>query len=412
MGIGQRCPICSVAVKPYARYPRYLCGNCAEEACGEDGRPLVFFNVDISGGYRAEYADTQEPYASHECFVRSVRCWADEARFGGIVIQAKDVQVDQERGSRAATSIASPAPALADRARGVLVGMAVGDALGAPVEFEPPDAIRGRREELFALPGGGAFDWAPGEFTDDTQMALVLAYHLRARGGHLDADELAREFAHWAEDAADVGNQTRTVLSGVSLGMGWEEATRRLSPEAAGNGSLMRVAPVALAAASGERAAALGLAQSQLTHPNDTCLDACAFFSRLLWATVETGAIDVEGAASGIRTEAVRRAVEASSVDAEPDMSGWVLHTLTAALWAVRGASSFKDAIWRAVARGRDADTVGAVTGALAGARWGLRGIPPSLAERLQSHHPLFHAAYPAALIQLADDLVATRASV
>jgi len=411
MGTDQRCPICSVVVGPHARYPRYVCGACAAAARSADGRPLSFVNADVSGGYRAEYADTREPYGSHECFVRGVRCWADEARFGGIVIQASEDQPEPPTSKRAPPESTSPERVITDRARGVLVGMAVGDALGAPVEFDSPDAIRGRREELFGLPGGGAFDWAPGEFTDDTQMALVLAYHLRTRAGSLEGDELAREFARWAEHAADVGNQTRTVLSGISRGMGWEEATGQLSPEAAGNGSLMRVAPVALAAESGERAGALGLAQSQVTHPNDTCLDACAFFSRLLWATIETGSIELAAASSGIGTEAVRRAVEASTLDSEPDMSGWVLHTLTSALWAVRGAVSYEDAVWRAVARGRDADTVGAVAGALAGARWGLRGIPPALPSRLRSRHPLFRAHYPAALIQLADDLVATRPS-
>lgn len=85
----QHCPICQCSVRENRRYPRYLCASCAAEAKSEDGRPLEFFNKDISGGYVAEYADTHEPYDSHTCFVRGHRCRADEARFGGIVIQAE-----------------------------------------------------------------------------------------------------------------------------------------------------------------------------------------------------------------------------------------------------------------------------------------------------------------------------------
>jgi hypothetical protein len=83
----QRCPICSAAVAPNSRYPRYVCGACADKASAEDGRPLQFSNVDISGGFTAEYADTGETYASHECFIGGIACYADEARFGGIVIE-------------------------------------------------------------------------------------------------------------------------------------------------------------------------------------------------------------------------------------------------------------------------------------------------------------------------------------
>jgi hypothetical protein len=83
----QTCPICLRTVKRSERYPRYLCADCASQARSKDGRPLEFFNVSLSGGYAARYADTGEPYDSHECFVRGIACHADEHRFGGIVIQ-------------------------------------------------------------------------------------------------------------------------------------------------------------------------------------------------------------------------------------------------------------------------------------------------------------------------------------
>lgn len=86
----QPCPICGAAQRPNLRYPRYLCQDCAAQASDESGRQLEFSNVSFSGGFQAAYADTGELRESHVCFIRGVRCWADEARFGGIVIQPQD----------------------------------------------------------------------------------------------------------------------------------------------------------------------------------------------------------------------------------------------------------------------------------------------------------------------------------
>jgi hypothetical protein len=81
------CPICKIALTPAPRYPTYVCSTCASKATDKDGRLLEFFNSDLSGGYEARYSDTQEPYTSHTCFIDGIECFADEARFGGIVIQ-------------------------------------------------------------------------------------------------------------------------------------------------------------------------------------------------------------------------------------------------------------------------------------------------------------------------------------
>jgi hypothetical protein len=88
MAAKQGCPICKAAVRPYPRYPRYVCRKCAERVRSSDGRPLEFFNRDLSGGFVARYADTRKAYRGHDCFIDGVRCYADEAKFGGIVIQA------------------------------------------------------------------------------------------------------------------------------------------------------------------------------------------------------------------------------------------------------------------------------------------------------------------------------------
>ncbi|WP_313536749.1 hypothetical protein [Sphingomonas sp.] len=87
---GQHCPICRGRVPINPRYPRYLCSACAARALAPDGRPLRFYNIDLSGGFQAFYADTDAPYPSHACQVDGIACRADEARFGGIVIERAD----------------------------------------------------------------------------------------------------------------------------------------------------------------------------------------------------------------------------------------------------------------------------------------------------------------------------------
>ena len=83
------CPICAASLEPQSRYPRYVCQACARRARSADGRPLTFANEGFDGGYVATFADTGEPYNSHECWIDGVACHVDEARFGGIVIEAK-----------------------------------------------------------------------------------------------------------------------------------------------------------------------------------------------------------------------------------------------------------------------------------------------------------------------------------
>ncbi len=85
----QFCPICGTQVAANPRYPRYLCDPCAEKATDENNRRLEFYNESLLGGFAARYVDTGAEYASHVCFVEGVRCWAEEARFGGIVIQTQ-----------------------------------------------------------------------------------------------------------------------------------------------------------------------------------------------------------------------------------------------------------------------------------------------------------------------------------
>jgi ADP-ribosyl-[dinitrogen reductase] hydrolase len=176
-------------------------------------------------------------------------------------------------------------PAQLDRAVGDLLGTAAGDVLGAPYEFGPP---RGPELEV-AMVGGGAFGWGPGEWTDDTSMAIAIA-EVAATGADLRdqqaLDALARRWHEWSQHANDVGVQTRSVLSragrhGISAQTARAESAElhRTTGRTAGNGSLMRTAPVALAYLDDEAAlVAVARAVSELTHYDPDAGDAC-----LLW---------------------------------------------------------------------------------------------------------------------------------
>src|SRR6516165_7027919 len=160
-----------------------------------------------------------------------------------------------------------------DRACGVVLGTAAGDALGAACEFGPP---RGPELEV-AMVGGGAFDWEPGEWTDDTSMAIAIA-ELAASGVDLPQeqalDAIVKRWYEWSLNAKDVGVQTRSVLSragrkGISAQTARSEsaALHKATGRTAGNGSLMRTAPVALAHLDDEAALVeAALRVSELTH--------------------------------------------------------------------------------------------------------------------------------------------------
>ena len=186
-----------------------------------------------------------------------------------------------------------------DRACGVLLGTAAGDALGAPYEFGPP---RGPQLEV-AMVGGGGFGWEPGEWTDDTSMAIVIA-EVAATGADLREEEaldaIARRWHEWSQDANDVGVQTRSVLSragrhGISAQKAREEsaALRKLTGRTAGNGSLMRTAPVALAYLDNEAALVEAARRvSELTHYDPEAGDACVLWCLAIRHAILTGVLD------------------------------------------------------------------------------------------------------------------------
>jgi ADP-ribosylglycohydrolase len=271
------------------------------------------------------------------------------------------------------------------RAVGAVVGSAVGDALGGPFEFGPARAFSARfpasasNEEMC---GGGG--WDPGEATDDTQMAVMVAESLLERGG-LNLPDIFARFQRWAaSEPKDIGTQTEAVLTS---GDPWDRAADihfRITGHAAGNGSLMRAATSAVYFASTGREATMDAARriAALTHGDPAAWEGTAVFHELV--RVALGGADPIAALPEILTyvEAGHRDRYATVLDPawQPrqatEFNGAVWPCLGSAVWAVRTTASFEDAIRAAIDLGGDTDTVAAVTGGLAGAVYGYEAIP------------------------------------
>lgn len=269
-----------------------------------------------------------------------------------------------------------------DRAMGTMIGLAVGDALGAPVEFQR----RGTFPEVRIMLGGGYFRLPPGAWTDDTAMALCLADSL-AHDPRLNERDLLDRFLRWLE-AAD------NTSTGVCVGVG-QNTFRRLmdykrkgavsasrTARADGNGALMRLAPVAVRHWRDiSQARDVAARQSLATHCSVASSGACEITAMLLcrliagepWSdAVRQSCGEVEGP----ELEPIRSMWWATAGRDAISSTGHVLRTLEAALWAVETTETFEDAVIRAVNLGDDADTVGAVAGQIAGARYGRSAIP------------------------------------
>jgi ADP-ribosyl-[dinitrogen reductase] hydrolase len=269
-----------------------------------------------------------------------------------------------------------------DRAIGALLGLAVGDAVGTTLEFKERDSC----QPLTDMVGGGPFDLKAGEWTDDTAMALALADSLRGRND-LDEHDLLQRFVDWRDqgtysctgDCFDIGITTSTALTR------WQQTGNLHSgstdPNSAGNGSLMRLAPVAIRFWR-DRAKLRDVAarQSKTTHAAPEAVDACVAFAEVLADAIEGLPMsEVLRNRSGDYTGQIDKIMKGSWRGKQRDdmrASGYVAHTLEAALWSVGRTSNYRSAVLMAANLGEDADTTAAVAGQLAGALYGASGVP------------------------------------
>lgn len=285
-----------------------------------------------------------------------------------------------------------------DRATGCLLGLAIGDALGTTVEFRR----RGTFEPVCDISGGGPFALKPGQWTDDTAMALCLADSLIECAAFDAADQMQRYVRWWRQGyrsstgvCFDIGGTTRRALREFER-TGTPFAGSH-DPHTAGNGSLMRLAPVPIRYQNDPRETVIRAAHSsRTTHGATEAIDACRYFAALV-AGAQSGASKDELTGGRFMPEGVdwNRHPLCQGVDhiaagsfkhddaARVSASGYVLHTLEAALWAFWNSSSFEEGALMAVNLGEDADTTGAVYGQLAGAFYGRSGLPSRWLEVL-----------------------------
>lgn len=288
---------------------------------------------------------------------------------------------------------------LRERYLGTLLGLACGDALGGPVEFMSAAEISALHPDgLRDFTGGGWLHLSPGEITDDTQMTLALAHSL-ASSPSLDMTDVAARFLEWYHsNPKDIGNTTRASLAGLAAGEPWDVAGQRVADDAngtaAGNGSVMRCAPVALRFRRDPEALVQGsIDTARVTHADPRCIWGAVAINQALVHLLNGGSRDgaIEAAASGIENAETVAAVNgaASLQRSEVPSGGFVLDSVAAALWALVNHDSLEETIIAAVALGGDSDTTGAVAGALAGALYGAPAIPDRWLNLLQPRQEL-----------------------
>lgn len=293
---------------------------------------------------------------------------------------------------------------LEDRYLGCLIGLACGDALGGPVEFD----TRAQMDERFPFGlrefiGGGWLHLFPGEITDDTQMALDVARSLVAfPDGNMD--DLASRFLDWRNsEPKDIGNTTRDALDRLARGVPWDEAgeqahINRGPRDSAGNGAMMRCAPVAMRfRLHPDRLRDVSIDVSRITHANPLCTWASVAVDQAIAALLNGAPIAhaIQASSEGIEIADVRAAVNLAAVSSRDEIrsGGFVLDTLSAAFWSLLQTDSFEEAVVTAVGLGGDTDTTGAVAGALAGAHYGIDAIPDRWVSQVQYRNELTQLA-------------------
>jgi ADP-ribosyl-[dinitrogen reductase] hydrolase len=279
---------------------------------------------------------------------------------------------------------------LIERYQGCLLGLAVGDAVGTTLEF----TAKGSFSPIDDLVGGGPFNLAAGQWTDDTSMALCLAESLIFNKGFNPKDQMNR-YCNWWQygymsstgECFDIGGTVSQALN-CYLETG-NVFAGSIEPESAGNGSLMRLAPIALFFRGDDKALVKYSGESsRTTHGTAECIDACKYFSCLLDQVFSGIAKEKLLSAVSYKPETANISQIAtgsfmSKPEADIHGNGYVVDSLEAALWSFFSTNTFETAILSAANLGEDADTTAAICGQIAGAYYGVTGIKSSWLDKL-----------------------------
>ena len=291
-------------------------------------------------------------------------------------------------------------PGVENRFLGALVGLAAGDALGARFEGCPP----GTFSPIEDMAGGGSRGLEAGQWTGDTAMALCLAASIVECRGFSARDQMER-YLRWRNEGYMSSTGKCFGIGGtVSASLERYESSGdpragSTAPQTAGNGSLMRLAPIAMYLFhDAGRAKELAAEMSKTTHAATEAVDCCRYFAGMLVGALRGDSKEMllsdlyspvynywlfQYTALAPRVDAIARGLYKTKQASELPASGYVIDTLEAALWAFHHSGSFSDGALLAVNLGNDAATTGAVYGQLAGAYYGLDAIPAGWRERL-----------------------------
>jgi ADP-ribosylglycohydrolase len=305
------------------------------------------------------------------------------------------------------------------RARGALLGQAIGDALGTTVEFESAAQIEERFPNgLRDLIGGGPFRLLPGQVTDDTELALALARSLAEKENY-DDDAVATAYSQWYRSGPfDIGSTTARAFGGRG---GAEQMRARASQDSQANGSLMRQSPLGVFGwrLDADALAVLSCRDSTLSHPHVACQESCVAFTHAIAFAIRTGAGPAEVYEETTRFMDGRVTASQSGVlkaitDARQDppedfyhQMGWVLTALQNAFFRLLHSASPEGVLVETVTEGGDSDTNACIAGALVGAVRGETGIPARWISTLlacKSPRPLTYSCHD--LRELADKLL------
>jgi ADP-ribosyl-[dinitrogen reductase] hydrolase len=281
-------------------------------------------------------------------------------------------------------------PSLLDRYRGALLGLACGDAVGTTVEFQP----RGSFAPLTDMVGGGPFRLKPGQWTDDTSMALCLAESLLSKNGFDAADQMGRYLNWWqwgylssTGECFDIGMTVSQALARYQAsGQPFAGST---DPFTAGNGSLMRLVPVVLFYFPDfQHIVRFAADSSRTTHAAPEAIECCQLFAELLGKALQgTAKTDLRSLTptsfSQPKVAALARGDYLDKPLGSIRGSGYCVASLEAALWCFQHTDSFAEAVLQAANLGDDADTTAAIVGQLAGAHYGVQAIPSDWLSKL-----------------------------
>lgn len=287
------------------------------------------------------------------------------------------------------------------RAQGCLAGLAVGDAIGTALEFERPGTFK----PIDDLVGGGPFNLEPGQWTDDTSMALCLADSLVSQKRFDPKDQMER-YAQWYRNGLwsatgscfDIGITTRNAIQHFELT--GEPYSGSTDENASGNGCIMRLAPVPIAYHTDAQAAIFFSGESaRTTHGSIQCVEASQLFGAMLWRAIhgyEKKSILLESGGFEFQTKSLENISTGSYLSFSRDEivgNGYVVRSLEAALWCFAKTDSYRDAVLMASNLGNDADTTAAICGQIAGAYYGVESIPAGWMEKLAMRDQILELA-------------------